>query len=131
VASNAVVVMRINEITQQVFYHGTARRNMDFRSGRVAYFAYTFNEAREHALMDSEVDGDPGFVIEANLDMKNPIVLPTFEMQDLHIMVGRVRELLQQGHDCALGDHPDSREICVLDPRFIHVRRIIPVQSRV
>jgi hypothetical protein len=106
-------------------YHGTARNGLEFHSNRVAYFTSNFKSAREHALMDANVDGGTPRVIKATLSVKRPVRIDTYEMQDLHFKPDVVKALEAQGHDCAIGDY--EGEVAIFGDRNIHVQEIIDV----
>lgn len=109
-----------------IYYHGTARSNLAFRPKTVAYFTDQYTGACDHARMDTEHEGGTPFVIEVSLAVRNPVMIDTSLMQDLHFRTAEREELRRQGYDAAIG--PESpHEVCVLDPRCIRVRRIIPI----
>lgn len=107
-------------------FHGTARNSLEFRPNRVAYFTPSVTSARDHALMDSETEGGTPRVIRVRLSVKNPAVIDSNEMQDLHFLPDQVSELESHGHDCAVGEH--DNEIAVFDIRNIHIQEIMDVQ---
>lgn len=119
-----------HEYIRGVFYHGTARQNLDFHeSPRVSYFTQDMAVAREYAEGDAMDEGDIPVVIKARLDLHNPAVLDMIEMQDLHFMPQRVAELVAQGHDCAVYDHEAGDEVAVFGSAPIKIIEIIKVDQ--
>ena len=94
-----------------VVYHGTA--NPAWESGRStfgttngmgegAYFTPSSRLAEEYAVMDSEVESDPPFLIPVYLSIKNPKVLSdTIDMQA--ITPDQRKEWEASGHDGMMG----------------------------
>jgi hypothetical protein len=123
--------MIISEIVQQLpawltqtkfFYHGTARSNLAFHPVAVSYWTTDYDEALDHAVNDRWDEGEIPFVIEARLDFRHPIQMETMKMQDLHIRHeygAEVAQLVQQGYDLVFHEYPG--EVCVIDPRIVHV----------
>ena len=110
---------------ERLFYHGTARSDLNFRAGQVAYFTINQKDAIAHAEMAARQGGEPK-TIEARLSVKNPTIIDDRQMHDLHFDPDRVREFLDQGFDCAVGPY-GSGEVCVFDPAAIQVSRVIPL----
>lgn len=125
---------RTRPFTAKFVYHGMARDTaVLFRPGRVAYFTPNFKDALDFAFQEGSIDGDPPYVVKAQLNLKKTALLKTLVMQDLHDEMryaGLVKELLAAGYDSAVPVTHDD-EVVVLDSSVIHVVELIDAMKHV
>ncbi|MGJ7523326.1 hypothetical protein ACSFA0_22785 [Variovorax sp. LT1P1] len=111
-----------------VVYHGTAlpaweAGRTSFSTfngmGEGAYFTPRAADAAMYAEMDSEVEGDPQFLIPVFLAIQSPkIICDSIDMQE--ITLAQRAEWESQGHDGMMGYwNGELREIAVWDPTKI------------
>jgi hypothetical protein len=108
-----------------VVYHGSARKNPDFRPDRGGgiggiYFTPSAAEASEHARADGEIDSGSPFVIPAYLSIQNPkIFVDSIESQEF--TVDQMRAWEGDGFDGVFGMTGDGRivEIAAFHPEQI------------
>jgi ADP-ribose pyrophosphatase YjhB (NUDIX family) len=113
----------INNLLSKPLYHGTARRDLSFTPGRVAYFTVNEKDARDIAEQDAEsLEGGKPSVVKAILNVNNPAHLGMIEYQDLWQRPEHVARLKAAGFDSAIdGSAKTLTEIAVFDPETINV----------
>lgn len=119
----------LDRFLDQTFHHGTARKNLAFQPDKVAYFTPDRSLAEEHARMDAGVEGGTPHVITALVRADNPALIDNIEMQDLHFHPERVQELIDMGHDCAIG-RGNLTEIVIFGPHLFEVLSIEEIAMR-
>lgn len=108
-----------------VVFHGTSRENREFRASRHydlegAYFTHHFTEAKAHAYMDSEIEGEQPYVIAAFIQLKRPYVMN--DMDSHAISTQQANELKASGFDGVINVDKVTGEIgeyVVFDPAQI------------
>lgn len=106
-------------------FHGTARENREFRASRHydlegAYFTDSFKEAKAHAYMDSEVEGEQPYVISAFIQLRNPFIMRGLDSHA--ISTEKANELKANGFDGVVNVDEETGEIgeyVVFDPSQI------------